>query len=338
MASRSLRALSFSFFNRTCLGLWCLVSSVPACGPSANSTDATAGDTTESSSGGATHGTPTSSSGGSETSSGADPTANTVAESTSTATGTSSTGSVSVSSTSLETSTGPTETTTSGTTTSGTTTSGTTTSESGTSSTSTSGTGSSSTTGDSGDPVPCKAPVDCEPIFFEDAQHQLTDIESGWLFCNGGTVIYRDEALECAHEVFWPKCEGQGGECATDGDCPDSQVCANIWGDCGCVAQCMSDSDCSGGQICVCAGDHPGVGGDLYLKNTCMPANCASKADCEGECGCRGSEFFCGFVIGAFCPTLEDECSDSGDCPQDKYCAFDADQDRWTCQFLGICE
>ncbi|MFY0533180.1 hypothetical protein [Nannocystis pusilla] len=100
----------------------------------------------------------------------------------------------------------------------------------------------------------------------------------------------------------------------------------------------MSDSDCSGGQICVCAGDHPGDGGDLYLKNTCMPANCASKADCEGECGCRGSEFFCGHVIGAFCPTLEDECSDSDDCPQDKYCAFDADQARWTCQFLGICE
>ncbi|WAS91606.1 hypothetical protein [Nannocystis punicea] len=328
MASRTVRTVSLFNRQRICLGLWCLVSSGPACGPSSSSTDTTAGDTTETSSGGATQGTPTSSGGGSETSSGADPTAITVAESTSTTTGTSSTGSVSVSSTSQETSTGPAETTTGETTTSAT----------GSTSTTTSGTESTSTTGDSGDPVPCKAPVDCEPIFFEDPQHQLTDIESGWLFCNGGTVIYRDEALECAHEVFWPKCEGQGGDCAADSDCPDSQVCANIWGDCGCVAQCMSDSDCGDGQICVCAGDHPDVGGDLYLQNTCMPANCASKADCEGECGCRGSEFFCGHVIGAFCPTLEDECSDSDDCPQDKYCAFDAEQERWTCQFLGICE
>lgn len=307
------------------LGLWCLVSTAPACGPSVIPTDTTAGEPTETGDGGTTRATSPTSSGGPTTSSGP--------ESTSTATGASSTGAstteaVSVGSTSPETSTGPAETTTDETTTGTTSTTSTTTGE----------TGSTSTTTGSGDPVPCPAPVDCEPIFFEDAQHQLTDIESGWVFCNGGTVIYRDEALGCAHEVFWPKCEGQGGDCATDADCPGDQTCANIWGDCSCVAQCMSDSDCADGEICVCAGDHPDVGGDLYLQNTCMPANCAAKSDCEGECGCRGSEFFCGHVIGAFCPTLADECSDSDDCPQDKYCAFDADQQRWTCQWLGICE
>lgn len=319
------RMASRILFNSELCSWRVLVACVVACGPSAASTDTSGGETSPASSGGTTSVAPTSSGGATGPTSGTEAGTSTAAGTTSTSTatgatstGSSSTGSVPVGSTSLETSTGPAETTTV--------------------ETSAAETGSSSTGADTGDPVPCQTPVDCEPIFFKDEQYDLTDIESGWVFCNGGTVIYRDEAVDCAHEVFWPKCEGQGGDCATDDDCPGSQVCANIWGDCGCVAQCMSDGDCQDGEICVCAGDHPDVGGDLYLQNTCMPANCASKSDCEGECGCRGSEFFCGHVIGAFCPTLADECSDSGDCPQDKYCAFDDAQARWTCQFLGICE
>jgi hypothetical protein len=308
MASRRLRAE-----QTLSRGVWWLFAAVAACGPSVDP-GATTG-TTQANPDGTTDGAPTSS--GSGTSSGTDPTASTAETTTS---GTSSTGAVSVGSSS--TSTGETG-------------SSTTTGEAGSSSSSTDiGTDTST---DTGEPGPCQAPDDCEPIFFDDPQHKLTDLESGWVTCHEGGVIYREEAVDCAHEVFWPKCEGQGGECASDADCPGDQACANIYGDCGCVAQCMSDSECGDGEICLCAGGHPDLPATLYIKNTCLPAQCATKADCAGECGCRGDDF-CGFTVSAFCPTLTDECDDHGDCQGDAICSFDQVEARWRCLPGAICE
>ncbi|MBZ5710240.1 hypothetical protein [Nannocystis pusilla] len=304
------------------LGTWFLVAMAPACGPASPPADTTASEGTGASSSGTTTATPTS--GGPATEPPSETEATASGESTATepvVTGSTSPGSTSTGPGSTSTGPGSTSTTSTG-------------AETTTSST----TGeSSSSTGDGPGPASCP-PVDCQPIFFEDENHDLTDIESGWLFCNEGTVHYREEAIDCAHEVFWPKCEGQGGECATDGDCSGNETCANIYGDCYCTAQCMSDSDCGDGQICLCAGDLPAVGADLALKNQCVPADCTANADCAGECGCRGDKFFCGTLEGAFCPTPDDECEDDEDCEDGGYCGWDSDQKRWVCQGWGICE
>ena len=183
----------------------------------------------------------------------------------------------------------------------------------------------------------CPAPVDCEPVFFHDQDHNVTDEESGWVRCNGASVFYREAALDCAHEVFFPACDGQPGDCATDADCPGNESCRNLWGSCACMDQCMSDSDCPQGEICACAGEAASEGSRLVLKNECIPANCGQSGDCEGECGCRGTEFFCGTLDGAFCPTLNDDCHDNADCGGDR-CAWEPQEQRWTCQGWGICE
>jgi hypothetical protein len=304
---------------------WILFATAPACGPASPPADTTASEGTGASSSGTTTATPTS--GGPVTGTSSETGVTAGSESTSsTATGPVATDSTSTDSTPTgSTSTGP-----------GSTTSTSTSTSTETTSTSTSTSSSSSTT-DGEAPASCP-PFDCQPIFFEDENHELTDIESGWLFCNEGSVHYREEAIDCAHEVFWPKCEGQGGECATDDDCSGNDTCANIYGDCYCTPQCMSDSDCGDGRICVCAGSIPGVGADLALKNACVPADCAANADCAGECGCRGDKFFCGTLEGAFCPTPDDECEDDEDCSNGNYCGWDSDEKRWMCQGWGICE
>jgi hypothetical protein len=202
-------------------------------------------------------------------------------------------------------------------------------------STTTVGSSSSSTTSDTGLPAVCPTAVDCLPVFFEDENNDETDEESGWLLCNEGSVYYREVALDCAHEVFWPACDGQPGSCATDADCPGNEVCADVWGSCECESQCMSDSDCEDGEICVCAGR--GNGGWLALKNWCVPTGCAGPEDCADDCGCRGSEFFCGTLDTAACPTLTDECHDNADCGGNR-CAWEPQEQRWTCQEWGICE
>ncbi|MCY1058877.1 hypothetical protein [Nannocystis sp. SCPEA4] len=194
---------------------------------------------------------------------------------------------------------------------------------------------SSSTTSDTPLPAVCPTAVDCLPVFFEDENNDETDEESGWLLCNEGSVYYREVALDCAHEVFWPACDGQPGSCATDADCPGNEACVDVWGSCQCESQCMSDSDCEDGQICVCAGR--GNGGWLALKNWCVPSGCAGPEDCQDDCGCRGSEFFCGTLDTAACPTPTDECHDNADCGGNR-CAWEPQEQRWTCQEWGFCE
>lgn len=194
---------------------------------------------------------------------------------------------------------------------------------------------SSTTTGD--EPFVCQAPAGCEPIFFEDADNKLTDVESGWVICEQGTLVLREEPVACAHEVFWPKCEGQGGQCASDADCPGTEACANVYGDCSCVAQCMSDSDCGDGEICLCTGGHPELPVSLYIKNTCVASQCAATADCEGPCGCRGNNF-CGYTVDARCSTPTDECAAHSDCEGGDLCVFDEIEARWRCLEGAICE
>ena len=305
-------------------GICWLVAAIGACGPSGSAVDTSTGEATQGSGSGTTNEAPTS--GGSSTASVTEASTSTgvtgassstsTSTSTSTTTGTSSTGTDPVGTTTTETSAGPV----------GTTVEATTADES----------ASSSSTG-TGEPVQCQAPVDCEPLFFTDPEGELTDVESGWVACHEGQVIYREEPVDCAHEVFWPECEGQEGDCATDEDCPGNQACRNIWGSCSCTPQCMSDSDCGDGEICVCTAEHPELPLNLDIKNTCNAAGCAGQADCEGECGCRGDDF-CGYTISAFCPTLNDECSHAGDCDPGKICTFDGAEQRWRCFEPAICE
>ncbi|MDC0668058.1 hypothetical protein [Nannocystis radixulma] len=184
-------------------------------------------------------------------------------------------------------------------------------------------------------------PDNCSPIFFVDAENQQTDIESGWVRCEPEPfdfVEYREEAIACAHEVFWPPCEGQDGDCATDADCGGGQVCSLYYNECTCLSddKCMSDSDCADGEICLCAGKTSG-GNQVAFKNRCISAGCAEKDDCMGDCGCRATHF-CSDILAAFCPTLADECANNSDCAPTDGCFWDPDQQRWTCQEPAICE
>ncbi|MCB9752962.1 MAG: hypothetical protein H6713_23660 [Myxococcales bacterium] len=224
------------------------------------------------------------------------------------------------------------------TTTSGSATSSTSTSASSSSSTST--TGASSTGGSTTGALECEPLADCKPLYFIDEALQLTDIESGWEVCGAWGDHYRVEAIECAHKVFWPVCQGEGGSCETDNDCESDSQCLNVYGTCGCRPKnCMSDSDCPDGEVCVCAAQGDGYAGWTNIKNTCEPASCASAADCPEACGCHGSEFFCGTVERLHCPTLTDECATHEDCDgEGGRCYYEPDESRWVCGEWGFCE
>lgn len=219
----------------------------------------------------------------------------------------------------------------------GTSTTGATTIDATTGETSTTGTGTSTdTSSDTGAAMPCQTPTDCQPIFLELGDDMPSDIESGWVICNEESVYYREKAVDCVFAAFWPACEGQPGECAVDADCPGKQDCVNQYGTCACAKQCMSDGECEDGEICMCA-ESSNSPGWLAILNTCVPADCSENADCTGECGCRGSQFFCGTIESAQCPTVADECSDDDDCG-DGYCGWNHDETRWTCEQYGQCE
>jgi len=96
---------------------------------------------------------------------------------------------------------------------------------------------------------------------------------------------------------------------------------------------CFGDDDCGAGP-CVCRGEGGGVGNGG--ANRCLAGNCQTDADCGP--GGWGSPTFgsCGDysgVVGYYCHTCEDECTDDRDCGEyPSYCAFDEGSGRWRCQ------
>lgn len=200
-----------------------------------------------------------------------------------------------------------------------------------------SGTASESSAGTTaGHIVQCTAPRECQPYFFDDGEGNVSDIESGWLYCQGGFGTYRQAPVACAQQVFWPACQGDKGTCAVDADCEGSESCVDSYGYCKCVPQCMSDSDCGDDELCLCAA---ATVGHFWIsdRNICIKADCRGSDDCADECGCHASQNFCTTFDSAYCHTKIDTCADNGDCWNvGGGCSWSDEQ--WSCIEWGNCE
>jgi hypothetical protein len=121
-------------------------------------------------------------------------------------------------------------------------------------------------------------------------------------------------------------------DCQTDADCTGTNArCAPLDATGGiCQSdQCQSDADCEGGGTCLCSS-----GGNRCLTQ----GNCQVDADCGGgENGfCSPSLGSCGDyggIVGYFCHTDGDECTDDSDCADQDggYCSFNQELGRWRC-------
>lgn len=125
------------------------------------------------------------------------------------------------------------------------------------------------------------ATAGCSPDFPNcDTDEHCQDSEEGQeqdrLYCVNGLCQqcrdddHCDEGYECAAG----ECQEIPGWCATDGDCPGSQVCRD--NECG--PECLDDDECDEGYICE--------GGECVEEPECtVDADCDDELVCEaGEC------------------------------------------------------
>ena len=188
---------------------------------------------------------------------------------------------------------------------------------------------------------------ECEPA------PQVDGSRSGFEACrkHDGRFAYlnREAAVACSGDPLAtvPAClEDYGGDCTTDDECSDGDVCGQAlsgWADCACLPVCGSDADCGTDEACVCAltpipsGEH---GMDVYAARTdvCVTAQCRSDADCEsGECGALIGP--CGdAVLGFYCRTKDDECRGNYECGNIGWCGPPDGGGKWTCSSLGNCD
>jgi hypothetical protein len=100
---------------------------------------------------------------------------------------------------------------------------------------------------------------------------------------------------------------------------------------------CSSDGDCGTGNVCECG--LPASTG--RYPNVCLPGNCRIDSDCGcgycsptfgASCGAYGG------VIGYYCHTAKDECTNDDQCTEGGpgYCGYQPTTNRWTC-FYSFC-
>lgn len=125
------------------------------------------------------------------------------------------------------------------------------------------------------------------------------------------------------------------GQCTSHADCDGKNArCVASRGGYMCTSdECMTDADCGSGEVCEC-------GGSRHGSNVCLPSQCQTDADCGPGGYCSPSFGSCGNytgVVGYFCHTCEDECTDDSDCgSQDggygaPYCMYDQQAGKWVC-------
>ncbi len=83
-----------------------------------------------------------------------------------------------------------------------------------------------------------------------------------------------------------------------------------------CSYGCAIDDDCDEGFVCECSSP----------AGRCVPANCATDADCPTGEACARYEYDdgCGPTVGYACTSPEDSCRFTSDCAEG-YCAFEPD-------------
>ncbi len=148
----------------------------------------------------------------------------------------------------------------------------------------------------------------------------------------------------CSHErATWDfMADGASGECQTHDDCNNAELGTN--GRCGysrigtqcSYDTCFADSDCSAMPNGVCACE------DDMGATHCQYGGCVVDSDC-GEGGyCSPSFGSCGNyfgVIGYWCHTQDDECTEDSECTEMEgtfgggYCAYSEEVNHWVCQY-----
>jgi hypothetical protein len=135
---------------------------------------------------------------------------------------------------------------------------------------------------------------------------------------------------------------GTGGPCTADSQCTsgDNARCTpsehNGFATCESDA-CSTDGDCGKGGVCACG--LPASTG--RYPNVCLSGNCRVDSDCGcgycsptygTSCGAYGG------VIGYYCHTPEDECTNDDQCTEGGpgYCGYQPTTKRWTC-FYSFC-
>lgn len=130
--------------------------------------------------------------------------------------------------------------------------------------------------------------------------------------------------------------EGPDIECESHDECDDGRNGRCVYTRFGTACtydQCLEDSAC-GGTVCQCEG------GFYADNNICLSeGNCLVDADCGDGGYCSPSFGDCGSytgVVGWYCHTAEDECTDNADCGGDEggfgdYCAYMPATGRWQC-------
>lgn len=161
---------------------------------------------------------------------------------------------------------------------------------------------------------------------------------------DGGRVPknHRASHVQCptARGAVTPTSDGcpvNASHCAQDSDCTDGKngrcyavgVCPS---DCS-YDDCFEDSDCPNQTPCFCRPSPTD-------KNYCfVMSNCSVDADCSDGAYCSPSLIATSCICespscaeGYFCHTTRDDCLDDGDCPTLQACAFDWNEQRFSCQ------
>ena len=130
------------------------------------------------------------------------------------------------------------------------------------------------------------------------------------------------------------------GDCTTDADCAAgiNGRCINGRGYFFCSYDtCFADSECTGGP-CLCRGEGGGVG--TGGANRCAGGNCRTDGDCGAGGWCSPTLGTCGDyggVVGYYCHTCDDECTDDSECASPTmgpgYCAYEPTVAHWMCQY-----
>jgi hypothetical protein len=127
-------------------------------------------------------------------------------------------------------------------------------------------------------------------------------------------------------------------ECHADSDCTQGGrdgrcLPYSFYSTCICVYDtCYQDSDCAADHVCQCQ----------YDGNWCIPAECATDADCgpAGFCSRPIIDPACG-ISGAYggwsCHTAADTCLDNSDCNPGSFCVKVIATGRWECRQLSFC-
>jgi hypothetical protein len=119
--------------------------------------------------------------------------------------------------------------------------------------------------------------------------------------------------------------------CKTGADCKDQKNGRCFNGKCA-FDGCYADKDCGKG-VCECSN---------YGGHHCRAGDCAVDSDCGGSYCSPTYGFQCGAyegVVGYYCHTSDDECTNDDECKKDKqqgYCAYDVKKKHWRCGY-GHC-